>query len=244
MLKLEKNSRRGINILMRHRDPFLSKVLVQALCIALFWHLGAFLIFHVGGFKLFEETSSLPPVTVNADLHLHSQEDDALVHTTIDEEQRHRAFALIPPAAEPLIPEIYPSIPSLSFLPEYTNDNIGNPFEVIEKDIQDFYLTVLEKPDATPPISVHASGALSQRLISKDPSDFNIHSPDPLHWTFQVKVHDPDGKIFWYQPTEQLNLQNASLAKQIMDSLQFAPIRNGFVTSGAVEITLKERMND
>lgn len=249
MLRLEKKSRRGdINLSFRHRERFLNRLLLQAFGLAFAWHAAAFLIFHVGGFKIFDGESVITPIAVNADIQFDSQEDSILAQALIDEEQRRDLHALPPPSSEPSIPEMIVAAPSLSFPFFSIEDWNRNPFASIENDIQDQYFDALETRSAPPPIQILVSGALAARLIPEGIADIEkkylLIPSESQRWIFTVQVQDEVGSIFWHQPHDPLSPQNKNLARQILNALKFVPDQNGFVSTGEVEIVLNGGSRD
>lgn len=195
MLKLEKNKKgQEIAIRFKEEDRFFTKPLLQALVLALFIHLGGFILFHVQTFTL-STAFVFKPISVHTSLP-----GPASLDLYQDSKSLSYDKTLEPPDSlfnkYSIITFERPSFDQINAydLPFFTADSVVSN----SKDLK------VEIPYV--PINMFLSGSLAKRRLVKTipqslTDSHQISSIDSLK-NYEIKFHvivDPlTGKIFWF----------------------------------------------
>jgi len=236
MLKIEKANRHSseIKLEFRKKEIFFNQIFVKALSLAFALHFAAFLIFHIGPFKLVNN-GLLAPSFVETDVLEPKNE----VATNIQNKQKISRIPYAPTISTPKLP----SIPHLKGMQHLENledlSTLENPFLKVERDLRNnLFFSKDDREQEKPALQIVLSGKIADKKIE----DLKKLTP-PLNETFRaiytVNIENKTGRIFFVD-SEQ-NLLNHPYNKLIVDFLKeirFEKNYRGFVTSGQIEIIM------
>lgn len=221
MLKLEKTSQHsGITVRLRERDRFFDSLLLKALAFALIFHVGGFLLFQITPFS-FNSSFTFPPVQVQSDQQVQSisviasgdpDENDALPPPPLAMVPPLETASLFPPST---------LTPSLSLNPHV--------FQPVEEHIWPLWQTALSLDLNEPRIQLKISGELAEhRLLATDPL-MNETIPitvksSPVYVRYHVRMNEQNGELFWIEKIEASGKAPIDrLTRQIALNLRFEP---------------------
>jgi hypothetical protein len=202
MLRLKKSSDGAqIHLSFRERDRFFSVLFLQALALALGFHLLGFLIFHVQPFK-FTSSFRFPPVSVLTDVG-----STALVQLDSVEE-----VSKLPPVPFTIIqPKEQESLSSSSLF------SLKADFSSLDSKRQ---FVSFEEKILMPKVRVQVSGELAKHELMQDAVlEQEILVPiekDPFFVTYKVQVDEKSGTVFWY---ERIGDSQSVLSKKLTEEL-------------------------
>ncbi|NGX41812.1 MAG: hypothetical protein K940chlam7_00086 [Chlamydiae bacterium] len=245
MLKLEKKSdNRPVNVKMRMNSRICTPTFLRALAIAVGIHLMGYLIFHVKPFNVGSFETIFPPVQVNIDMQ---QMLNGGVLANLEGEGQSTAAILEPKSSVPTIPLL--STPEMKRELAYPREKTvkRNPFQHMEENLDYLTLENLSPPQPKKGrrIKVSAFGNLSNKEIVAEGWEgkklFRRHAFEERNTqylaTYDVKVEDRTGKIFWHQQHEPLEKKKLNvLAEKVLENLLFDRDPNGFISEGQIEI--------
>lgn len=240
MLKIEKINRASdIVIEFRKRDIFFNEALLKALSIAFILHSTAFLIFHIGPFKLVNN-GILPPSIVEIDVI----DTDFQVTANIQDKRKLSRIPFAPKVSLPTIPSIS-KLGLIDYIDTIENfESKDNLFLKLETDLKNdlFFLSDELRPKAVT-TQILLSGNLSNRkfedpttLIEKQFKDIAL--TNPLRVIYNVKVENKTGRIFFAELEMPLSHPYVSPVGEILKEFRFEQISSGFMTSGQIEFVL------
>lgn len=221
MLKLEKTSHfSGLRVRLRERERFFEPRLLKALAMALIFHSGALLLFHVAPFDL-SSTFRFPPVQVNSILDQQQGISvTALVHPEENEEILSPPFSIIPALDWNFFSQNSTLI-STPHLDTYT-------FQSLEEHLWPKWYEPLSLRLEEPYIQLIISGDLADlSLIASDPllNQMQPFSPSlsPVYVTYQVQMDEKTGELFWYERIESSGIEAVDRkTEKILKNLRFA----------------------
>jgi hypothetical protein len=220
MLKLEKQTKnRNINIIIKECGRLTSPAFFQALAIACALHLVGLILFQVAPFKLKHATSIFPPIEVNID------------YRGVLAESRNEEISLLP-IPEPQIsrPRIGGSVGGTETFNHKGHRDTGKEL-FGRNEIEELMNPVLEKTQ----VYLHVFGELAGRPYNLENVDKTSYGNEVI--AYHVKVEDRTGKIFWYEPTNQIvKKKQKKIVKKIFDRLRFKTNDRGFISEGYIEI--------
>lgn len=222
MLKIEKISQLSgltIHVRLREKERFFEPRLLKALAIALAFHCGALLLFHVTPFTL-SSPFVFSPVQVQSEHSLQGGVS-ALVSPYVEEDDE-----LLPP-----LPGLVPALDWLS--PPQESTLVASlaldpeTFHSLEERIWPKSWEPLSLKLEEPRIQLVISGDLAELpLIAKDSllDEMQPFSPQlsPHYVTYQVQIDEKKGEIFWYECTQSSGIAAMDhLTEKILLSLRF-----------------------
>lgn len=234
MLKIEKANRHSSEITLefRKKEIFFNQIFVKALSLAFGLHFAAFLIFHIGPFKLVNN-GFLPPSFVETDVF----EGQAEVATNI---QGKRKISRIPFAPTISTPKL-PSIPHLKGMQHLENiedlSSLDNPFFKVERDLRNnLFFSKDDIKQDKPALELFLSGKIANKKIE----DLNKLTPpfnETFHAIYNVNIENKTGRIFFVDSENTiLSHTNNKIIVEFLKELRFEKEYSGFVTSGQIEI--------
>jgi hypothetical protein len=231
MLKLEREQQTStFTLKFRERETMFHPLFLQALAIALAFHLSFFIFFHIAPFSLIS-SFTFPPVAVESP----ASTNQTLVVSTARWETDHDRLS---PPLSTLPPLDWIDIPSSDILFSHVNYDIDRMRHLEAPDwplLHEPLPVQLEEPR----IHLTISGDLAQRpLLSHDPllderSPLTNNKP-PLYAyiDYRVQIDEHTGKIFW---TEQLR---SSGIAHVDKSIERLINRLEFETDDTLEATI------
>lgn len=238
MLKLEK-SKRDLVISFRIQDHFFTPTLLKALCLALAFHLGGFLIFQIQPFKI---TSSFifPPINVQS-----LPASDTLISL------EKNNFPLIDDNTseipQPLF--LFPSVPKTIDYEGVTFSNLTEktvlPSSSIIQNIL-FPYVVPNLPLSYHPLTFIIAGNLAQRILTSDVLPYSqiVWKTDKTIQTYsllyQVQIDPLKGEIIWYEKKHSAGLREVDqwAEKQLLN-LKFSPDSKYEFLEGEIGIVIR-----
>ncbi|MBA3722058.1 MAG: hypothetical protein H0W88_06635 [Parachlamydiaceae bacterium] len=255
MLKLERNCKNNdINLTVRSRECFWNSILIKAFILALAFHLGAILLFHIQPFK----TSSsflFAPINVQAPSKIENQ-------VTLEE------------AKTPVNPDDFPLLalyqPTLPDVPLFLNSDFENSnsiqkipeisfasFDTLEQ--QSFHrIPLTPSKDLVltyTPIQMTVSGNLAKRQLIDNKNTPFLNSRlqkkqashlEYYHTQYKVVIDATTGQIFWFDKIISSGQSKIDrFAEDLLQKLQFAADNNFEASNGMIDImvTLDEANN-
>lgn len=254
MLKLEKGSRlSGLMMRMRERERFFEPRLLKALMIALIFHIGGFLLFHVSPFSL-PSSFVFPPIEVQSESI--QPRVSALASTTPEENEEFSPppLTLIPIMDWISLPKESALLPTLAF-----NFEVLQP---LEQRVWPKWHEPLSIPLEEPHIQLVISGDLAKHTLvemdpllnemqpqinSRDPPTLESESnqsPKERFVTYQVLMDEKTGELFWYERVESSGVVALDrLTEKILLNLHFVPAYSTELVTGALNFVILNETN-
>jgi len=234
MLKIEKiNRHHEYSIELRKREGFFNRTFLIALLFAFFLHASAILIFHIGPFKILNNTF-IPPAFVETDM----LETDQHVIAKIDGERKLLRFPFAPRTSSPELPPM-PKLTMMRHLENIQEVNfLDNPFLKAERDLQNeiFFASDAAKKDK-PPFQIILTGQLEGKKYELLDSFKALKPSKSYHAIYSVKVENKTGRIFFIEPKHQLSSdQYINVIEKLIRDMRFEKDTHGFQVSGDIEI--------
>lgn len=232
MLKLEKVSRDGmISVIVRDKERLFTESFLYALSFAVVFHLSLFFLFNIAPFSMGISKSVFPPTRVEAATPF---QESAIA------EVKTKALTIRglppPPSTEPQLL----SKPQFIAIRPVENVNIKtkNTFIQFEKEIYQPSLNLLTKLPKKP-FEIIVSGTLSKYSWQSNGLNTITGMSNQLEeWSavYSVIVEGKTGKIFWFEPIQQIPNTLKNLAESILQNMQFASDPNVVATHGGIEL--------
>ncbi len=239
MLKIEKINLHSSDITLefRKKEIFFNQIFVKALSLAFALHFAAFLIFHIGPFKLVNN-GLLPPSFVETDV----LEPEAQVATNIQGKRKISRIPFAPTISTPKVPSIS-HLKGMQHLENIENlSALDNPFLKVERDLRNnLFFSKDDIKQDKPPLQMVLSGKIANKKIE----DLNNLLPpfnEFFYAIYNVNIENRTGRIF-YVDTEQ-NLLNDTLNNimvEFLKGIRFEKDYRGFVSSGQIEIIVNQQ---
>jgi hypothetical protein len=244
MLKLEMHPRLGsVDVILRHQDYLLTPRFLFALCVALLIHLIGFIVFQIKPYFVRDAARVYPPVEIFIDFETVKEGG---IETQISNE-RKPSYTFELPSLTPIFSPL-PIIETKDLL-YYQNIPLKKDSfaQLIEQLVDDEFLR-LDKTNPTShpihPIDIRISGNLSRlKIIDKGWREKDFpgigfgKKAKSYHLSYEVKVDDRTGCIFWQQPLNALKKTHlGAYANELLKQMYFEEDSNGFITDGQIEI--------
>jgi|GEM_PF-3171348 len=235
MLKIEKvNRHHEYSIELRKREGFFNRTFLTSLLFAFLLHATALLIFHIGPFKILNNTQLLPAF-VETDMI----EPDQQIVAKIDGERKLLRFPFAPRVSAPKLPSM-PKHTVMRYLENIQEVNfLDNPFLKVERDLQKeiFFASKEVKSDKNS-IEIVPRGQLEGKKFEiLDGLQELKQMPIMHHAIYSVKVENKTGRIFFVEPIyHSANDQYVNVIDKLLRRIRFEKDSKGFVTSGDIEI--------
>jgi len=245
MLKLEKKSwSRPVSVRMRDSGRMLSPLFFRALALALGFHLLGFAIFQVKPISIGHIDIIFPPVQVNIEL---ASMQEGGVSAQLEGKGVPANLILEPKQPTPDIPMVsrLRMMRDIAY-PKMATSSV-NPFKSLENSVHLFGSLHLSPPipESATPIVIRISGELAQRKVLSEGREVEKFLGRKLQdkkiiqflATYDVKVENRTGKIFWYKEKEtSKKKKHREYAEKVLNGIRFERDIQGFVTCGQVEI--------
>lgn len=190
VLRVEKSKKdHQINVCLRERESYFSKLFLKAFALALAIHLGGYLLFRIQPFKA-DSNYIFPPIQVISQAKL---ESSSVIVEHAPEEDVSFPIALFKPA-----PQYIPEPPDIFSI----NPSEENNFASFEREIPSVSIPI---EMSYTPLQIYVSGQLSKRKLLEGPYDL-LRKPErttkreaqTYHIAYQVQINPDSGLIFWY----------------------------------------------
>lgn len=232
MLKLEKVSSDGISIILRNKEHFLTKPLWIAFSVAFAIHALLFLLFHIAPLAYDTSQTIFPPIRAEA-------ESGTKEFAFADIKSPVPAIRGLPPP--PTSHPYYPHTPQ--FLMTHPREHltirpsISPSFPQLEAALYEPSFQPFFKKKQKP-FSLFVSGSLAELpLLTKNWKEkIPPKTSTPTCVIYSVMVEGKTGKIFWFEPPQQIHVAHAQFAEEILREMRFdmdSPI--AFI-SGQIEL--------
>ncbi|MFQ5728922.1 MAG: hypothetical protein ACE5GN_00990 [Waddliaceae bacterium] len=242
MLRLEKKSKnRPVSVCLRVGGRLFTPTFLRALALAIGLHLSGFVIFQVSPFKIGHLETTFPPIQVNIDI---GAPLDGTVLARLEGEGTTSVAMAEPKPSTPSIP----LVPELTMQRDlaYPKEQATHkyPFQQMEAGLS--YINLLDlsppSPKSADRIDIQVYGDLAHKEILKtgwdDKDVLANYTKGSCLATYDVKVEDRTGKVFWYEQQQGPDKKKRNaLAENILNRLQFAKDPSGCISLGRVEIT-------
>lgn len=236
MLKLERSPKTSqVAILIRQRDSFWNQTLLKALCFALAFHLGGYVLFSIIPFPL-GPSFLFPPVEL------------------LLEPGPLTSSLAVPNAENGLIP------PPPSLRPNLPFPNLSSEIELHVQDTAYLDPVLQNIDELLPPFSVvinqpaahiYYSGELASfKLVHLDPLFQEMHPvslpiTEPLYLSYQVRLDSKSGTLFWF---DQLKSSGVDAVDQygtrLLNTLRFEPSQKSCLSifvDGRVDLVFNDQ---
>lgn len=237
MLKIEKiNRHHEYSIELRKREGFFNQTFLVSLLAAFLLHFFALVIFHVGPFKIMNNTY-LPPAFVETDMI----EPDQQIVAKIDGERKLLRFPFAPKRSEPTLPSM-PKLSKMKYLENIQEVNfLDNPFLKAERDVQnEIYFASKPIESDKKSFEIVLRGQLDGKKFEvPDVIEKLKQFPSIYRVIYSVKVENKTGRIFFAEAKyNSVNDQYVNQIEQLLKEIKFEKQAKGFVTTGDIEIVI------
>lgn len=236
MLKLERSPKNSqVAILIRQRDAFWNQTLSKALCLAVAFHLGGYMLFSIIPFPL-GPSFLFPPVELLL--------EPGSLTSSLPISDLENSLIRPPPFLRPGLP--FPSLSSETELHVQDTAYLDPVLQNIDGLLPPFS-EVIKQPAAR----IYYSGELASfKLVQLDPlfqemRPVSLPITEPLYLSYQVRLDSKSGALFWFDQLKSSGVEAVDqYGTRLLTTLRFEPSQKsclGIFVDGRVDLVFNDQ---